>query len=209
MNVYDFDGTLFYPNATFKFALWCIFRHPVLLFSYVPYMLTQALLYKLGKLPYHKFIRVFFGYMPKLKDLEGEIEKFWDWNEKYIAKWYLAQKRSDDLIISGSPECLIKPIADRLGVKLMATLYDPELGVLYGNLMLAKSKSRFIIDMGMPVIENFYSDSLSDTPIALCAEHAFLVTKMATKPVPWPELTPEKMKEIKKELNTGWKYIEE
>ena len=209
MNVYDFDGTIFYPNCTFKFAIWCILRHPGLLFTYVPHMLKDAASYKLGKMEYHKFIRSFFSYMMKLKDFDKQVQAFWDKNEKNISAWYKAQKKDDDLIISGSPECLVQPIAERLGVNLKATLYDRETGVLYGNLMLGRSKSRTVIDMGMPVIDNFYSDSLSDTPIALCAEKAFLVTKKATKPVPWPEVTDENLKKIKEKIDTGWRYIED
>ena len=209
MNVYDFDGTIFFPNATFKFAIWCILRRPKLLVTYVPPMLAEAAAYKLGKVPAYQLIRTFFSFLKEVPDFDEQIEAFWNKNEKHIAKWYLAQRRPDDLIISGSPECIVKPIADRLGVRLMATLYDREYGVLYGNLMLAQSKSRFVMDLGMPVIDNFYSDSLSDTPIALCAEKAFLVTRMATKPVPWPELSEKTMKRIKKKIDIGWKYIDE
>lgn len=208
MNVYDFDGTLFYPNSTYKFAVWCILRHPGLMISYVPHMLKSGMLYKLGKMPSYKFLRIFFGFLPKLKDFDKQIEAFWDKNEKKIAKWYLAQKQSSDLIISGSPECIVKPIVDRLGVNLMATQYDREYGVLYGNIMLAKSKSRFIIDMGMPVIDNFYSDSLSDMPIALCSENAFLVTNKATKPIPWPKFSRESYKKISRQVAMDWKYLE-
>ena len=46
-------------------------------------------------------------------------------------------------------------------------------------------------------MENFYSDSLADTPLALCAEHAHLVTNKATTVVDWPHLDPETMKKVK------------
>jgi len=207
MNVYDFDGTIFFPNATFKFAVWCIFRHPRLLFSYVPKMLIDAAKYKLGIIPMYRFARSFFKYITMIPNFDKEIEAFWDKNEKHISKWYLKQKRNDDLIISGSPECIVKPISDRLGVNLVGTLYDQELGVFYGNFMLAKNKARFVIDLGMPVIENFYSDSLSDTPLALCAEHAYHVKKMATKPVPWPELSKSEIEKVKKKIDIGYEYL--
>lgn len=208
MNVYDFDGTLFYTNCTIKFAKWCILRHPGLLFTYVPKVVYSGILFTFGKIPECKLVRILYSYLPKINDFDKQINAFWNKYENRISKWYLLQKDSSDLIISGSPECLVKPLADRLGVNCMATEYDRELGVMYGNLMLAKSKSRFIIDQGMPVIENFYSDSLSDMPIALCAENAFLVTKRATKPVPWPRLTLREYKKINRKVHTGWKYLE-
>ena len=209
MNVYDFDGTIFYPNVTLKFAVWSIRKHPDLLITYFPSLLLSAAAYKLGKIPTHRFIRRFFAFLPRIKNFDQEIERFWDKNEKNISSWYLAQKKRDDLIISGSPECIVKPITDRLGVNLRATLYDQEMGVFYGNLMLAQSKSRYVIDLGLPVIDNFYSDSLSDTPIALCAERAFLVTKRARKPIPWPTMTRKSYKKIKKKIDIGWKHIED
>ena len=70
--------------------------------------------------------------------------------------------------------------------------------------MMAKSKARYIIDQGFPVIENFYSDSLADTPLALCAEKAHLVSDKARKVEDWPRLDPETMKTVKKKIDIGW-----
>lgn len=53
--------------------------------------------------------------------------------------------------------------------------------------MLAKEKTRYIIEKGFPIIENFYSDSLSGTPLALCSEKANLITNKAQKINVWPE----------------------
>lgn len=65
-------------------------------------------------------------------------------------------------------------------------------------------------DHGFPKIENFYSDSLADTPIALCAEKAHLVTDKAQKVNDWPELDKETMKKVRKKLSKGQKiHIEE
>jgi phosphoserine phosphatase len=125
--------------------------------------------------------------------------------EKKISAWYLEQKRSDDLIISSSPSCIIAPIAQRLGVNHVATEYDRELGVLVNNLMYAKEKARYIIDHGFPVIDHFYSDSLSDTPLALCSEHAHLVIDKGTTVVDWPELDPKTVERVKREIDTGWR----
>lgn len=87
----------------------------------------------------------------------------------------------------------VEYIARRLGVQAVATEYDREYGVFLNNLMAAKEKARYIIDHGLPVIENFYSHSLADTPIALCAEKAHLVTDKAQKVVDWPDMNRETM----------------
>ena len=148
--------------------------------------------------------REFFRYLTLIDDFDKQIERYWDKNEKKIAAWYLAQKKDDDLIISASPTCIIEPIAKRLGVNYMATEYDREFGVFLNNLMYAKEKARYILDHGFPMIENFYSDSLADTPLALCAEKAHLVTKKASVVTDWPDLDEKTMGKVKKKIDTGW-----
>ena len=148
-------------------------------------------------------MRRFFSIL-RIRDFDRLIERYWDKHEKNISAWYLKQKRPDDLIISASPSCVIAPIARRLGVRFVATEYDREFGVFTDNLMFAKNKARYMIDHGFPVIDNFYSYSLADTPLALCAEKAHMVTEKAQKVVDWPQLDAETMKEVRRKIDTGW-----
>lgn len=205
MNVYDFDGTIFYSDCAVGFALWCIKRHPKLLVTFMPGMIKTLILYKFGKVPNFRLQRKMFSYLTMIDDFDIQIEKYWDKYESRISKWYLAQKKPDDLIISASPDCIIGPIAKRLGVNSVATEYDREYGVFLNNLMYAKEKARYIFDHGFPVIENFYSDSLADTPLALCAEKAHLVKNHATTVVDWPKLEDETVKIVKDKIDTGWR----
>ena len=204
MNVYDFDGTIYAGDCSIGFAFWCMNRHPALWFTFFPRALKSVILYKKGRMTRTLMMRQFFSYLGKVDDFDTQIEKFWDKNEHRIAAWYLAQKKPDDLILSASPTCVIGPIARRLGVDYAGTEYDREYGVFLDNLMYAKGKARYIIDAGFPVIENFYSDSLADSPIALCAEKAHLVTDRASKVSDWPHLDPETMKEVRRKIDTGW-----
>ena len=194
MNVYDFDGTIFPTDCTIGFCF----------FTFFPKAVKNLILRKKGKMPEYLMQRKFFAYLTLIDDFDEQIERYWDKNEKKIASWYLAQKRPDDLIISASPICIIEPIAKRLGVNYVATDYDREFGVFLDNMMYAKEKAKYIIDHGFPMIENFYSDSLADTPLALCAEKAHLVTKKASKVIDWPDLDAETMKKVKKKIDTGW-----
>ena len=142
-------------------------RQPGLWFTFFPKAVKNLILRKLGKMTEATMQREFFGYLTMVDDFDGQIERYWDKNEKRIASWYLAQKRPDDLIISASPNCVIESIANRLGVRFMATDFDREYGVFLNKMKYAKEKTRYIIDQGFPMIENFYSDSLADTPLSL------------------------------------------
>ena len=204
MNVYDFDLTIYPTDCAIDFCFWCIKRHPKLWFTYVPKLVKVMVQRKLGKVPEYLKHRKFLSYLTMIDDFEEQIEKYWNKNEKRISSWYIEQKKEDDLIISASPDCLIEPIANRLGVKFMATEYDREFGVFTNNLMYAKEKARYIFDHGFPVIDNFYSDSLSDTPLALCAEKAYLVKDKASTVVDWPDLDAETIKTVKEKIDTGW-----
>lgn len=203
MNVYDFDGTIYYPDCTVSFALWCANRHPKLWFTFVPKAIKYLILYKTGKLPRHRLERYFFSFLGMIDDFDEQIEKFWDKHEKRISAWYLAQKKTDDLIISASPDCIIAPISKRLGVNYVASEYDREFGVFTNNLMYAKEKARYMIDHGFPLIENFYSDSLSDTPIALCAEKAYFITNKAQKVNDWPKMDKKTLEKVHRKIDSG------
>ena len=204
MNVYDFDGTIFPGDCSIGFAIWCMNRHPTLWFTYFPRIAWALVQYKRGKIPNYKLQAVMFSYLTKVDDFDVQIERYWDRNEKKIAPWYLAQKRPDDLIISASPLCIIERIAGRIGVNCIATEYDREFGVFINNLMYATEKSMYMIEHGLPQIENFYSDSLADTPLALCSDHAHLVTDNATTVTDWPKLDTLTKEKVRKKIDTGW-----
>ena len=204
MNVYDFDGTIYPTDCSIGFCKWCMKKHPKMYFTFAPKIIKNLILRKLGKIPEYAMQREFFGYLTMVDDFEEQIERYWDKNEGKIASWYLAQKKPDDLIISASPDCVIGPIAKRLGVNFIATEYNRKYGVFLNNLMYAQEKAQYIIDHGFPVIDNFYSDSLADTPIALCAEKAFLVKDKASTVVDWPDLDEETLSKVHEKVDTGW-----
>lgn len=210
MNVYDFDGTIYPTDCSIDFCLWCMKRHPKMWFTFFPKAVKNVILRKMGKVTEATMQREFFGYLTMVDDFDEQIERYWDKNEKKIASWYMAQKRPDDLIISASPNCVIEPIANRLGVRFMATDFDREYGVFLNKMKYAKEKARYIIDQGFPMIENFYSDSLADTPLALLAEKAHLVTNKASTVIDWPDLDEATMAKVKEKIDTGWNsYVKE
>ena len=84
------------------------------------------------------FYRMFTGY-----DAEGLLEEFWDKHQHKIFPWYPGQQEETDIIISASPEFLLQPICDRLGIRhLMASRVDPKTGKYTGR----SANDKFIVD---------------------------------------------------------------
>lgn len=178
MNVYDFDKTIYDGDSTVDFYRYCLRKHPSLI-SCVPGQMWSLLRYVMGRINTTKCKECFFCFLPELPSLNELVEEFWDVRQKKIKAWYLAQKRSDDLIISASPSFLLGPICRRLGIKPpIATEIDPVTGKIEGLNCKGDEKWRRFLEMYRPEeMESFYSDSFSDAPLARKAKKAFLVQK--------------------------------
>ncbi len=204
MNVYDFDKTIFYPNSTVLFCRYCFRCYPLLMLKYGFKILWNGFLFVLNLSSLKKTEEQIFSFIKDVPHIEWFIERFWNKYQKNISDWYLAQKKSDDLIISASPEFLLKPITDRLGVNLLATKMDIKTCEIETNSCYAKEKTLQMLAKDYfenNTVDNFYSDSISDIPMALCAEHAFQVKKHATKVEPWPEFTLKLVKKFKRKYS--------
>lgn len=183
MNVYDFDKTIFPVDSTVDFWKYCV-RHWPKCLRRLPGALPFALGWKLGLCRLDDFKGRFYRF---LRDVpEDAVVQYWDENICRIYPWYLQQKQDDDLIISASPEFSIAEACRRLGVRCLASPVDPRTGALGGANCRAEEKTRRL-DEAMPDarIAKFYSDSLSDTPLAERAETAYIVKKGV--PAPWPK----------------------
>lgn len=185
MNTYDFDKTIFYPDSSACFYLYCLKHYPGAMLKTLPRSVVSGLLYASGKGNAKVLKEQLFSFLPNLPDVDGAVKAFWDENRQRLAKWYLRQKRSDDVIISASPEFLLQPICDELGVRLIGTRMDKHSGKISGENCHDKEKvRRFYEKFHGACTEEFYSDSLSDTPMAEIAQRAYLVRKENLSP--WP-----------------------
>lgn len=185
MNVYDFDQTVYYPDSSYHFFLFCLKKHPAAVLPVIPKSLVLALRYQRGKTGAKELKEQLFSYLRRLRDTESLVSEFWATHRGYLQPWYLRQKRADDLIISASPEFLLAPIAAELGVSLIATPMDIRSGRITGKNCHDEEKlRRFREAYPGAEIEAFYSDSLSDAPLAKLAGEAWLVNRDQLSP--WP-----------------------
>lgn len=185
MNAYDFDQTIFNPDSSYAFYMHCLKTYPKAVLKSVPKSIVKAIGYKKKKLTAKELKEQLFSFLPEIPDVDREVAVFWQSKKDGIAAWYLRQKREDDIIISASPEFLLGPICSELGVQLICTIMDKNTGKIIGENCHDKEKVKRLYDAYPDAhVENFYSDSLSDTPMAEIAERAYIVKKENIRP--WP-----------------------
>ena len=182
MNVYDFDKTIYDGDSSIDFYLFSLKKNP-LIAVLLPYQAIAMTMYKLKMMGKTEMKEKFYKYFKFIKDIDGDLEIFWDKNQHKIKKWY--KKKDDDVIISASPEFLLEPICKRLEIKyLLGSIVDKKNGKYTGlNCYHAEKVIRFKTVFKDAQIDEFYSDSLSDSPLAEISNSAYLVNKDTL--LPW------------------------
>lgn len=175
MNVYDFDKTIYDGDSTIDFWKFCLKRYPLAIVALFPTICGIGL-YMIGKTSKVKLKQRFYTFLKYIPDIDCQLSAFWEKNEIKIQNWYVKQKRDDDLIISASPYFLLKPICDDLGVRLIASKVEKNTGICAGENCYGQEKVRRLqSEVPDANINAFYSDSLSDKPLADLAKRAYLV----------------------------------
>ena len=184
MNAYDFDNTIFYGDSTARFYLFSLKRHPKIIAN------TPSLLHAFVRFYVRKrgdkteFKQTMYRFLTYIPDIDSEVEAFWKKHKCDIKAFYIKQKRSDDVIISASPEFLLSPVCRSLGIKsLIASKVDKHSGKYTGKNCHGEEKvRRFHEVFGKTEICEFYSDSHSDDPMARIANKAYMVKKETITP---------------------------
>lgn len=175
VNVYDFDKTILPYDSTAAFTRFAMLRHPGCIPAALPAVLALPA-YLLRAIDKTREKEIFYRFLRRIPDVDAEVAAFWDENFGNINAWYLEKKRPDDIVSSASPEFLLRPAADRLGVRLIASRVDKHTGRTTGKNNHGEEKTRRL-DAEYPGTEiaEFFSDSHSDDPLARRAERAWLV----------------------------------
>lgn len=175
MNVYDFDNTILRGDSSARFFAWCFLRHPILWLD-IPAQAVNGLLFILKLRPKQAFKQRMFGYLRRV-DADREVEAFWRRNLARVKPWYRQAHRNDDVVISASPEFLIRPACDALGIRhVLGSPVDKRTGVFSGpNCHGPEKVRRFRAVFPDAPVDNFYSDSHSDDPMAAIAGKAWMV----------------------------------
>lgn len=176
MNVYDFDKTIYRGDSTIDFYLWCLKRKPLIIFL-LPIQFWGFLMYKIGIKDKAYFKEKFYVFLRFINVSNFLINKFWNEKINGICYWYIKKKQKSDVIITASPEFLIYPLKEKLDVgDVIASIVDSKTGKLLSKNCYGEEKVvRFKKLYKNKKINNFYSDSKSDLPMAKIAKKSFLV----------------------------------
>lgn len=194
-NVYDFDKTIYKGDATIDFYLFCLRKNPSILLE-MPITITYLILYILGIKSKTEYKEKYFRFLRHLKSIEDLVDEFWIKKSSRIESFYKKLHKENDIIISASPEFILKPICNDLNVKyLIGSRIDKNTGQFDGENCKGQEKlKRFKEQMAKSMIGEFYSDSYSDAPLANISEKPYMVKN--GKIFPWNDYNPSIIEKI-------------
>ncbi len=185
MNVYDFDKTIYDGDSSIDFYLFNLKKSWIIAFL-APAQLTAGLLYRLRFIDKTAMKQVFYSYFRFIGKMDQRLEEFWEINSTKIKMFYTETHRDDDVIISASPEFMLEPIIRILNVRLIGSIVDKKTGAYTGKNCFGEEKVlRFKKEYPDASIDTFYSDSMSDDPLAIISQKAILVEGEQLKE--WPK----------------------
>ena len=176
MNVYDWDDTIYRGDSTFGMVKYAYTHRPKTLLS-IPRTAVCGLLYVLRLMPKKTFKENLFHMFTLIDDMDQFVEEYTSSHLDHVKDWYKAHQKDDDVVISASPEFLISSFCQKVGIKTaMASPVDMHTGRYSGENCHGEEKVlRYKAVFHDTPIEEFYSDSKSDTPLAKLANKAYLV----------------------------------
>ncbi|MBE7048998.1 MAG: hypothetical protein E7393_06540 [Ruminococcaceae bacterium] len=186
MNCYDFDKTIYKDDSSWDFYKFCLKHYPVVIRRWPMQLAAFVGHYVLHIISKTRMKELFYQYFQDIPDMEKVLEDFWTTHMEKIQPFYKACACSDDIIISASPSFFLRPACEMLGIEiLIASQVNAKTGQYEGENCHGEEKvRRFRALYPHDTVEAFYSDSLSDTPMARIAQKAYIIR--GGKVLPWP-----------------------
>lgn len=165
IDIYDFDKTIIPFDSGSLFALYCAVHFPWTLIC-LPVIAVAGLLMVLKIINFTAFKKTCFMFVP-LIPVEKAVKKFWDKHEHEVFKWFLEKDKREYVVISASPDFLLKDIAERLSFDNLICTRHNKNGIIIGENCRDEEKVfRFKEMFPNAQVMDVFSDSLHhDKPI--------------------------------------------
>ena len=176
INLYDFDGTIYNGDSSIDFYKFC-FKKKKSICKYWIKIGWCLFLYVLGIKTKTETKQVFFCFLKNFDNIDELVEEFWKINFCKIKKWYLKKNHNNDIIISASPEFLLKTPCKKLKVfDLIASNVSKKNGKFLSENCYGLKKVDYLNSKypDIQVIE-MYTDSLSDKPLLDLSINGYIV----------------------------------
>lgn len=188
MRVFDFDNTIYNGESALDFFIYYLKKFPFQVAKYIPEFARGVIKYKRGSLSIDEALQsyssIFKDCCRRFDDIPAEIERFWDKNAHNVKQFYLDMKQPDDVILSASPEVVLKVICSRIGVKnVIGSQLDIEKGEIHSICYRENKIGRFKEHYPDTVIDEFYTDSFNDKPFMDISNDVYLVKKNKIKKI--------------------------
>ena len=175
INAYDFDGTIYDGDSSVDFYFYCL-KHNKKVLLVFPKQVFGIILYILKINDKTKMKESIFSFLKYMQDIDKLIDDFWNEKNKNIKEWYLKQKKDNDVIISASPEFLLKPLEKKLNVSVIASIVDKNTGKFNSKNCHDYEKITRYEKQFKNKINNFYTDSIrADKALLEYATNGFIV----------------------------------
>ena len=176
MNIYDFDGTIYDGDSSVDFIKYC-FKKNKRCFLLLPKFLMAFFLYIFKFYSKEEMKAVFFSILKYFDNTEDIVSEFWNKYEYKLKRELTNIKAKEKVVVSASPEFLLKPILDKYKYKLIGSKVDIKTGKFMSLNCYGAEKVRRLNEIGITKCDKFYSDSFSDQPVANISKKAFFVKK--------------------------------
>lgn len=175
INAYDFDGTIYNGDSSVDFYKFCLKKNKKVLIQ-VPVQLWGTILYILRIYDKTKFKEKIFSFLKRMNNIDQVVTEFWQEHKKNLKKWYLDQKNNSDVIISASPEFLLKPLEKEYNFSVIATIVDKKTGTFISKNCHDYEKISRYEEKYNKKIKKFYSDSIkADKAMLEYAKEGYIV----------------------------------
>lgn len=160
-NLYDFDGVIYRGNCSFDFFMYCLTYYPNI-FKYVPRYVVDYILIKNRLIDIDNKSYDFCRFLLDVKDVDDLILSFWNHNITKINKWYKEQMKSNDLIITESPDFLMNPICEYLNIESLSSVVDKNTGIV--TMFCYRENKATVLEKKYPnqIFNSFYTDNIYD-----------------------------------------------